>query len=165
MKQKRTVTFILLLLIVLGLSACSSKSDPELNDKYSPLSSEKIYSSFESAYYDYYNKKFQNLSIETVLLSMGLDWFVDQYDEVYTGKANYFYISAFDTPNISTKDLVKMYNDSPDSLCYLKPFIECYLLMDKDHKPSEEELETIKETILYALDYYINGKDFSGTLE
>lgn len=155
----------MLLLTVIGLSACSSKSDPELNDKFSPYSSEKIYSSFGSRYYEYYNEKFQNLSIDTVLLSMGLDWFVDQYDEVYTGKADYFYVSAFDTPNISTSDLVKIYNDSPDSFYYLKPFLDCYLLMNKNHKPSEEELENIKETILYALDYYINGKDFVGILE
>ena len=165
MKQKCTFTFIMLLLTMLVLSACSSKSDPELNDKFSPLSSEKIYSSFESAYYDYYNEKFQNLSIDTISLSMGLDWFVDKYNEVYTGKADYFYISAFDTPNISTNDLVKMYNNSPDSLYYLKPFIDCYLLMNKDQKPSKEELEDIKEAILYALDYYINGKDFIGALE
>lgn len=37
--------------------------------------------------------------------------------------------------------------------------------MDKDKRPSDEDMETIKETILYALDYYINGKDFIGTLE
>ena len=96
---------------------------------------------------------------------MGLDWFVDQYDEVYTGKADYFYVSTFDKPNISTSDLVKIYNDSPDSLYYLKPFLDCYLLMNKNQKPSEEELENIKKIILYALDYYINGKDFIGILE
>lgn len=80
----------MLLLTMLGISACSSQSDPELNDKFSPLSGAKNYSSFDSTYYDYYNDKFNNLSIDTVLLSMGLDWFVNQYDEVYTGKSDYF---------------------------------------------------------------------------
>ena len=161
MKQNRTFIFIMLLLTMLSLAACSSKSDPELNDKFSPLSSEKIYSYSESTYYDYYDEKFKNLSIDTVSLDMGLDWFVRKYDEVYTGKADYFYIYAFDTPNDSTYDLVKMYNDSPDSLYYLKPYIDCYLLMNEDKMPSEEELENIKVTILYALEYYINGKDFA----
>lgn len=111
------------------------------------------------------SKKFDNLSIDTVSLAMGLNWFIEQYDEIYTGKAGYFYVSAFDTPNVSTNDMLKMYNSSPNSLYYLKPFVDCYLLMDKNSEPSKDELETIKETILYALDYYIDGKDFIGTLE
>lgn len=76
MKNNRTFIFIMLLLTILGSSACSNQSDTELNDKFSPISSEKIYSSFSSKFYDYYNNKFQNLSIDTVPLSMGLDWFV-----------------------------------------------------------------------------------------
>lgn len=96
---------------------------------------------------------------------MGLHLLVIQYNDVYTGKEDCFYISAFDTPNISTNNLKILYNDQPDRLSYLKPFIDCYVLMDKDNKPSEDKLKTIKETILYALDYYINGKDFTGTLE
>lgn len=151
--------------MVLGLSACSSKSDQELNKKFSTYNRENIYYSQDSKYYWYYEQKFENLPIDTVLLSMGLDWFVDQYDEVYMGKADYFYVPAFDTPNVSTYDLVNMYNNDIDNLNYLKPFIDCYLLMNKNSKPSKDELETIKETILYALDYYIGGKDFAGTLE
>lgn len=94
------------------------------------------------------------------LISFEISFFI-----ILQNQTDCFYISAFDTPNVSTKDLVKKYNDSPDSLYYLKPFLDCYLLMDKEHNPSKEELKIIKETILYALDYYINGKDFCGTLE
>ncbi len=165
MKQNRTFIFIMLLLIVLGLSACSSKADPELNKNFSPLNNESIYYYQDSQYFWYYKDKFQNLSIDTVSLSMGLDWFVEQYHEVYTGESDYFYISTFDTPNISTYDLVNMYNKDANKLNYLKPFLDCYLLMDENQKPSEDELETIKKTIMYALDYYISGKDFGGTLE
>lgn len=164
-KNNKKILYLFYIFFILGLTACSSKSDTELNDKFSPISSEKIYSSADSQYYSYYRDKFENLSIKTIPLSMGLDWYVENYHEVYTGKTDYFYVSAFNTPNISTDDLISIYNKDTDTLYYLKPFIDCYLLMDKNKKPSEEELQTIKETILYALDYYINGKDFVGTLE
>ena len=166
--KKNTTKIILFILCFLlcGLTACSSKSDPELNKDFSPIKSEgAIYSHRGSKYCDYYEDKFQNLSIDVVALTMGLDWFVRYYDDVYTGKEEYFYISAFNTPNISTEDLVDLYNRNPDGLYYLKPYLDCYQLMNKNKKPSEEELETIKETILYALEYYINGKDFTGTLD
>ena len=140
------------------LCGCS-KSDPELNEDYSPYNSSSIYKS-NSDYYSFYSDKFDNLPIDTVLLSMGLHWFVEQYDLVYQGKEKYFYISAFDTPNISTKELLKMYNDDKENLYFLKPFLDCYILMDKNNEPSDEDMQNIKSTILYALDYYCNGKDF-----
>lgn len=167
MKKNNTKIIVsVLLLFILGLTACSSKSDQELNKNFSPLNNESIsYYAKDSQYYWYYRDAFENLPIDTIPLSMGLDWYVSQYDDVYVGKEDFFYISAFDTPNISTNDLVKLYISSQDSLYYLKPFLDCYLLMDKNHSPSEEELKLIKETILYALDYYINGNDFIGTLK
>lgn len=162
--KRKTLVILTLCLLILCLSACYRKSDPELNLEYSPLRSGE-YSSFQNQYCNYYEEKFQNLSIDVILLSMGLHSFVEQYDNVYTGKEDYFYRSEFDNPNYSTKDLVNLYNKNPDDLYYLKPYIDCYLLMDKNKKPSEKELENIKETILYALDYYLKGKDFIGTLE
>ena len=156
--KKDSVKILLIICISVMLCGCS-KADPELNDSFSPYNSESPYNS-DSEYYYSYADKFDNLSIDTVLLSMGLNWFVEQYDSVYQGKEKYFYISAFDTPNISTNELLSLHNNDKENLYFLKPFLGCYVLMDKNDEPSDEDLQNIKDAILYALDYYYNGKDF-----
>lgn len=170
MNKRFFAVFFLIVIIISGIAVYihieTTKPDPELNKKFSPYGGEDIYPYYDSQYYKYYENKFENLPIDTVLLSMGLHWFVDSYDKVYTGKTDVFYEHGFDgSPNRMTKDLLALYNTDSEKYYYLKPLLDCYLLMNEDYKPSEEELETIKETILYALDYYINGKDFIGTLE
>ena len=157
--MKRNIVKIVFIICTMTMLCGCSKADPELNEDLSPLSSSSTYKS-NSDYYYFYSDKFNNLSIDTVPLSMGLDWFVEQYDLVYQGKEKYFYISAFDTPNTSTNALLGMYNDDKENLYFLKPFLDCYILMDKNSEPSDEDMQNIKSTILYALDYYCNGKDF-----
>lgn len=134
------------------LCGCS-KADPELNEKFSPYNAASTYKS-NSEFYYFYADKFDDISIDTVSLSMGLDWFVEQYDFVYQGKEKYFFVSAFDTPNISTKKLLDIYNADKENLYFLKPFLDCYILMGKNSEPSDEDMQNIKDTILYALDYY-----------
>lgn len=159
--MKRNIIKILFIICTMMMLCGCSKSDPELNEEFSPLSSSSTYKS-NSEYYYFYSEKFNNLHIDTVSLSMGLDWFVDQYDLVYQGEEKYFYVSAFNTPNVSTNELLNMYNNDKDNLYFLKPFLDCYILMDKNKEPSEEKMKEIKSTILYALDYYCNGKDYIG---
>lgn len=136
----------------------TSRPDPELNEKL------YIENYKSTKYLDYYRDLFIQVGYSTHL-KMGLDWYVIQYHEVYTNKSNVFYSGAFDSRDNSTRKLLNLYNSDNETYYYLKPYLDCYLLMDKDRKPSDEKLETIKETILYALDYYINGEDFVGTLE
>ncbi len=161
--MKKSVVKMIIILCTIILCGCA-KIDLELNEEHSPYNSSSPYNS-NSDYYFYYKEKMENLSIDAVTLSMGLDWFVNQYDMVYQGKENYFYVSAFDTPNISTNELLNMYNNDKDNLYYLKPFLDCYVLMDNSIEPSEEDMQNIKTAILYALEYYYNGKDFKGNLK
>ena len=161
--MKKCAVKLMIMVCILMLCGCA-KADPELNENYSPYNSSSTYKS-DSKYYSYYAEKIEKLSIETVLLSMGLDWYVDQYDMVYRGEEKYFYVSAFDTPSISTNELLNMYNADKDNLYYLKPFLDCYVLMDKNDEPSDEDMKVIKESILYALEFYYNGKDFVGKLD
>ena len=170
-KQKRIiflicVVFSILFFIIIYLYTNTNKSDPELNLSFSPIRG-GIYNyhynpNINDQYYWYYQDKFNNLPIDiTFPISLKLDWLIIKYDEVYTGKEDYFYIWGWDDSN----DLLKLYNNNPESYYYLKPYLDCYLLMDRNKKPYKKELETIKEAILYALEYYINGKDFVGSLE
>ncbi|MBD5555225.1 MAG: hypothetical protein HDQ95_07800 [Roseburia sp.] len=165
MDKKLLVLFGVFFAIVFGgiLVAYQTRPDPELNAAFSPIDPKHTYYRTDSQYFLYYEHKFQDLPVDAVSLSVGLHWFVERYDEVYTGKRKYFYESAFE--GWYTKDVLKLYYSDNEKYYYLKPFLDCYLLMDEDYRPSDSKMETIKETILYALEYYCNGEDFVGTLD
>lgn len=155
MKKKLIVILFAIIIFILSMFAYINytQSDKELNRKlyYEIAHNDK--------YLDYYKLLFDDEGYNTNL-KMGLDWFVMTYDDVYTHKSKTFYSSAFDTPSTSTKELLRLYNSDTKKYYYLKPYLDCYLLMNKEHEVSKEELENIKSTILYAIDYYINGVDY-----
>ena len=161
--QKKII--IVMSLFLLGLAGCA-KSDPELNMKFSPYESGGSYCRANSEYLDYYNQRFRELSVETDLIDMSLHWFIEEYDKVYMGKSDYFYLKDINSDG-RYSDLIEVYNANQDTLYYLKPLCDCYQLMDHYQyiPPNESELENVKEKILYALEYYINGKDARVMLE
>lgn len=166
MVKKFFVLFSIFIVIIISIAIYTyiktTQPDPELNiELYCDMRHNK-------KYLDFYSSLFKKLNFE-INFSMALDWVVISYEDIYTNKEDIFYNGAFDSRQKSgeknVKDLLDLYDTDNEKYYYLKPFLDCYLLMNKDHKPTEKELETIKKTILYALDYYINGKDFVGTLE
>lgn len=55
MKNHVCLLLVTMTMILFNLYGCASNEDPELNESFSPLSSEKIYSSSDSEYYNYYD--------------------------------------------------------------------------------------------------------------
>lgn len=165
MKCKHYFTKILAICIISFVLTGCSKTDPELNEGTIDSIYDISMDNEKSKYLDVYREKFANTDIAgykdyTPRLVMGLHWFIEDYVEVYSGKDKYFYGNGFDTPAISTLELLNLYKADTEKYYYLKPYLDCYLLMDKDHKVTDKELVTIKETILYAIDYYVNGIDY-----
>ena len=165
MKCKHYFTKILIICIVSSVLTGCSKTDPELNEDTINYLYETSTDNKKSKYLDIYRGKFANTDVDgykdyTPQLVMGLHWFIEDYIEAYSGKDKYFYGNGFDTPSISTLKLLNLYNTDTEKYYYLKPYLDCYLLMDKDSIVADEELATIKETILYAIDFYVNGVDY-----
>lgn len=155
--MKKKIIIIINTIIVFMLSICiytsHTKSDTDLNrELYYDIA-------HDSEYLEYYKTLFENEDYN-LNLKMGLDWFVLSYDDVYTHKTKTFYSNAFDTPSTSTNKLLNLYNSDNKKYHYLKPYLDCYLLLDEEDEVDKEELEKVKSTILYAIDFYINGVDF-----
>lgn len=134
-----------------------TQPDPELNSSF------YFQTIRYSEYMEEYKEYFEDLNFG-IHFSMSLYWFVSAYEDVYTHKSKVYYNGALDNfpdkGETNARGLAILYNSDPEKYYYLKPFVDCYLLMDKNHKVTDEGLKKIKETILYAIDYYANGVDY-----
>lgn len=135
------------------------KVDPELNsDLYYEVAR-------NDEYLNYYKNLFEDIEYENNL-KMAIHWIIMSYENVYSKKEKTFYNDALfeswstETNEKSTQELLNLYNSDNEKYYYLKPYLDCYLLMDEENEVGKEELEKIKSTIIYAIDFYVNGVDF-----
>lgn len=154
-----SVIIILITSIVIYIYIGVPKVDPELNsDLYYEVAR-------NDEYLKYYKNLFEDIKYENNL-KMSMHWIIMSYEDVYSKKEKTFYNDAIfeslttEANEKTTQELLNLYNSDNEKYHYLKPYLDCYLLMNKEHEVSKEELENIKSTILYAIDYYINGVDY-----
>ena len=160
MKNKNNITIptkkiifgiIICFLVITIITIITPKYDKELNNVYN-----NIYTECKTATYYYYSDLFKNSLPKKYLLHLnsGLQGLIDAYDEVYSKKSKYFYHGMFEGL-YQAEPLNGLYNSDPEFYYFLKPFLDCYNLMDKNNEVSEKELLKIKETILAAKEFYI----------
>lgn len=163
MKKKASIIFFAILIFIIGIGICTYISIPKVDTE---LNSDLYYElARNDEYLNHYKGLFEDIGYENNL-EMAIHWIIMSYEDIYSKKETTFYNGALfeswttKTSEITTKELLSLYNSDTKKYYYLKPYLDCYLLMNKKHEVSKEELENIKSTILYAIDYYINGVDF-----